>query len=141
MDNAVIHEEAFNLLCGELLGEGAFRKVFACTIDPALVVKVETRTGSFHNVQEWRTWDECQFWKKGAAWLAPCVSISPYGTVLLQKRVEPLRKAELPEKMPAFMRDVKAENFGLYEGRVVCSDYAFVASILPIKPKKFGWDA
>ena len=137
-------EEAFNLLCGELLGEGIHRKVFACLIDPTLVVKCETGHGTFSNAREWRNWDEVRFADRWNKWLAPCVAISPLGTVLLQKRCEPLRKSDtLPDELPAFLTDIKPQNFGWLAGRLVCHDYPQINSSLSDKPRKIGvgwWD-
>ena len=39
--NGATYEDAFNLLCGKLLGEGIHRKVFECRLRDDLVVKVE----------------------------------------------------------------------------------------------------
>ena len=42
--NGATYEDAFNLLCGKLLGEGIHRKVFECRLRDDLVVKVEAET-------------------------------------------------------------------------------------------------
>jgi len=134
-------EEAFNLLAGELIGEGIHRKVFECLIDKSLVVKVETGHNHFANVSEWRTWDECRYWKNGAKWFAPCVSISPFGTVMLQKRVDPIRRNdELPNKLPAFLTDVKPENFGWLNGQLVCHDYSSTITTMSLTMKNVEWE-
>jgi len=118
--------DSFNLLCGELLGSGISRYVYECTIDPSLVVKVESsESRRFANVFENAFWVDYQYMPKVAAWLAPCVKLSPDGRVLLQKRCQPLpHDYVLPEKLPAFLTDHKRGNFGLYQGRLVCVDYA-----------------
>jgi len=135
------HLGAFNLLCGELLGEGCHRKVFACRIDQTLVVKVETdeEHRTFANVAEHRNWTENEPYKPASNWLAPIVAISPCGLVMLQKRVEPLRESELPAQIPAFLTDIKPANFGLYEGRVVACDYSFLITTISIRLKKADW--
>lgn len=135
------HLGAFNLLCGDLLGEGIHRKVFECTIDPSLVVKVETAEEyrSFANVAEHKNWDENELYKPVAKWLAPVVAISPCGLVMLQKRVIPLRDSELPAQLPAFLTDVKPANFGLYEGRVVACDYSFLITTISTRLRKAHW--
>jgi len=134
-------EEAFNIIAGELLGEGACRKVFACKIDTSLVVKVEKDPqGMFQNAHEFRMWQECQTYRKVADWLAPCVSISTHGMVLIQKRVEPVPAGQLPKQLPTFLiRDRKPSHFGMFEGRIVCCDYALSASTLPVKLKTVDW--
>lgn len=113
--------EARSLLCSELIGRGSARKVYACRVDPTLVVKIEKGGRSFQNVSEWEIWD--YGYDEFSKWLAPCVQISSCGGILLQKRAEPLRDSDLPERIPAFLTDIKKENFGMLNGRVVCVDY------------------
>jgi hypothetical protein len=135
------HTGAFNLLCGELLGSGIHRKVFACKVDPSLVVKVETdeEFRTFANFTEHKNWTENELYKPVADWLAPVVAISPCGLVSLQKRILPVRPGELPAEVPAFLTDLKAENFGLYEGRVVACDYTFLITNISVRKKKANW--
>lgn len=122
------YQDAFNLLCGKLIGEGVHRRVFECRIRKDLVVKVEGEVGwhrSFANVTEMRFWSDHQFFDKVARWLAPCEYLSPDGLILLQKRVSPIvGLSELPKQLPSFLTDLKPSNFGLLDGRIVCVDYA-----------------
>lgn len=108
-------------LCGELLGKGMSREVYAWSPNEELVLKLETGD-HFQNVMEWETW-----WKaketKHACWLAPPVWISGCGTALLMHRTAPLRRGEEPESLPAWLSDHKRRNFGTLLGRVVCHDY------------------
>jgi hypothetical protein len=137
-----VFEEAFNMLCGDLLGEGICRKVYECKIDKTIVVKVEKDPNAmFQNAHEYRHWTESQFYKKAAAWLAPCISISTYGTVLLQRRVQPLQREQLPAEIPEFLNnDIKPSHFGMLDGRVVCCDYALLGTVLPMRMKRPKWD-
>lgn len=115
-------DEFVNLMIGDMIGEGAFRKVYECKLDPSLVVKIEnTANREFPNVHEWAIWQEVEFHDILSKWYAPCVQISHSGSVLLQKRTKPLRK--MPEMVPELFADVKRENFGLYQGRPVMHDY------------------
>lgn len=122
-----LYRELKAVMCGALIGEGIGRRVFECRHDPRYVVKIELRTRSFQNVAEWEAWEWLRCTKK-ADWLAPCLSISPSGTFLLQQRVTPLRPKEFPKRIPAFLTDIKRENFGWLEGRVVCIDYGTILS-------------
>ena len=134
--------DAFNLLCGALIGQGTYRKVFECAIDPTLVVKVELEQEwrTFPNHDEFRFWQEQADYRKVSDWLAPCVRISPDARILLQKRCQPLRATDtLPEKLPEFLTDRKRDNFGWYEGRLVCLDYQFTIYNSPLRPKKVTW--
>jgi hypothetical protein len=117
-----VAKDLFSLVRGELLGEGVARHVYGYDLDESLVMKFEIGGQSFQNVAEWEVWR----WARGtskARWLAPCISISPSGSVLLQKRVEPLPRSQRPKRLPAWLSDVKTENFGILDGKVVCCDY------------------
>lgn len=137
------YEDAFNLLCGELLGEGIHRKVFACRIRRDLVVKVEDDTKvnrSFANAFESRFWGDYQHAPAVAKWLAPVEYMSPDGRILLQTRAEPIPwDFHLPDKLPGFLTDVKRENFGLIEGRLVCLDYSSTVLDAGTRLKKAYW--
>lgn len=141
MRNKLAHLGAFNLLCGELLGEGTYRKTFACRLDPTLVVKVEKEEEqrTFSNVYEERNWRDLQEFKPVARWLAPVVDISPCGMLLLMKRVVPLRANELPDRLPRFLTDLKPENYGLYEGRLVVCDYPVILCNVSLKTRRVDW--
>jgi len=140
--NKATFEDAFNLLCGKLLGEGIHRKVFECRLRNDLVVKVEDETGwrYFANVHEMRFWSEHEQYKPVAKWLAPCEYLSPDGRILLQKRVSPVFNGmKLPKKIPEFLSDLKLENFGVHEGRMVCVDYALTIPNPSTKLKPVDW--
>jgi hypothetical protein len=135
-----IHLDAFNLLCGELLGTGVHRKVFECRLRPELVVKVEYDLDNrfFANVFEQKFWSDAS--PAVAAWLAPCEYLSSDARLLLQRRCHPLSPTmSLPELVPAFLTDLKRENFGEYDGRLVCMDYALVNLQASMKMKKAHW--
>ncbi len=116
--------ELANAIMGDMLGEGAFRRVYAHAMDPELVVKVEAGARCFQNIIEWSVWQEAT--DNLRRWLAPCVAISPQGSVLFQRRCEPLRVSELPGRVPSILTDLKISNWGLFQGRPVCLDYGFI---------------
>lgn len=142
MSDAATFEDAFNLLCGEKIGRGAHREVFECRIRRDLVVKVENQEMRyFANVLEDKFWADHQFYRKVADWLAPCEYLSPDGRILLQRRATPIHdRSQMPEKMPAFLTDLRIENFGLLDGRVVCIDYALTIPNPSTRLKPAGWD-
>lgn len=115
--------ELFRLICGDLIGSGVGRSVYTNTLDSDLVIKFEENAGSFQNVMEWQTWEivkDTQF----AKWFAPCIAISPCGTVLVQKKTT--RADKYPAELPAFLCDIKKSNYGvLKNGDFVCHDYGF----------------
>ena len=45
----------------------------------------------------------------------------------------------MPEKVPAFLTDIKKRNFGDYEGRVVCVDYAMTIPNPSTRMKAVDW--
>ena len=140
--NGAIYEDAFNLLCGKLLGEGIHRKVFECRLRDDLVVKVESETDwrYFANVLEMRFWNDHEHYKKVADWLAPCEYLSPDGRILLQRKALPIvDRSALPKQVPAFLSDLKPENFGMLDGRLVCLDYAMTIPNPSTRLKKVDW--
>lgn len=135
-------EDAFNLLCHTKLGSGIHRDVFTCRIRDDLVVKVEIEKDfrEFANVDEMRFWCNNQYTPAIARWLAPCEYMSPDGRILLQRRVQPIRDTDkLPEKLPTFLTDIKRENFGWLNGKLVCIDYAFTIANLSTRLRKANW--
>lgn len=120
-----LKQQALNLLVGELLGSGAYRRVYALRHAPDLVLKLEY-SPDFANVSEWRTWCDLEH-SEWAQWLAPCVAIDEFGGALVQKRAPDLTDeqwAQLREH-PAFLGDTGRRNWGWYDGRPVMRDYAF----------------
>lgn len=113
--------DLFNLLCGRMIGEGQYRKVFECHVLPGCVVKQDTRA-NFSNISEWELWTECEK-SPLAKWLAPVLWLSPAGLWLIQKRTSPLTVRDLPARVPAIFADHKPENWGMLDGRPVCHDY------------------
>ncbi|ABF63541.1 hypothetical protein TM1040_0808 [Ruegeria sp. TM1040] len=138
-----VQGDVFRMLCGEMLGSGAAREVFECAYDPSLVVKIENAAGSFQNIAEWQMWWDAQHIPHAAEWLAPCVSISPCGIVLIQKRTTPAKR--YPEKLPAWLTDTKRTNYGMIGKRFVCHDYGVHlmcnSGLSKRKRKVEWWDA
>lgn len=129
MSKSFMEREFRSIICGDLIGRGAARSTYLFRGDESVVIKIETRGGSFQNVSEWELWgwvDKTPM----ARWFAPCVDISSSGAILTQRRVTPLREGERPAKLPAYLCDLKTENFGMYQGRVVCCDYGTVFSAI-----------
>ena len=119
-----------SVLLGKVLGEGLSRTVYEMAFHPGLVVKVETQNGKFfQNVTEYVTWQSVL--KTGMEkWFAPCYDISGNGRVLIQARTSKPEDSDFPDKIPACLGDVKRENFGMFEDRLVCHDYGLFLSVL-----------
>ena len=116
-----VQSEFNQLFIGEKLGEGCYREVFVYRMSPHWVIKYEFGEKSFSNVGEWEIWQEVKNDKKLARWFAPCIDISFSGSILIQARTEPITK--LPKELPDFLADLKPENFGRLNGRIVAHDY------------------
>lgn len=110
----------FHAFTGEKLGDGIAREVFVFKHDTSLVLKVELGMQDFQNVHEWSIWNDAPAWAR--KWLAPIRYISPYGHVLIQERCDPF-SGKPPKKVPAFLADVKGDNWGILKGKPVCFDY------------------
>ena len=129
MANLADYQELF---LGKKLGSGIARDVYEF-VDPAMVVKVarDDYPGERQNVAEWLTW-ECVEYTELAKWFAPCVLISKSGSLLLQKRTQPVSTQELPTHVPSFFTDLKLENWGRLGKRVVCHDYGSMARLITV---------
>lgn len=113
-----------NMLFGEYQGHGSHRAIFHHATHDDLIVKVENSARSFCNITEYHVWEAVKDIPAVARWLAPVVAISPNGQVLLMKRCEEATAASrLPSRVPAWLADLKAENWGFLDGRPVCFDY------------------
>jgi hypothetical protein len=140
-----IAREFFNAMAGPLIGKG-IREVYAHKQRPDLVIKIDGWENCLsQNVAEWLMWNELQHTEAGK-WLAPCVSLSSFGSVLIQKRTTPIQHGKYPEKVPTFLCDFKYQNFGMYKGRFVCHDYGLSrATTLGASANKLAkvdwWDA
>lgn len=140
MDGNLQVAEYNSIFLGPLLGRGIGRRVYVNKYDPDTVIKIEDGAQSFQNVAEWETWRYLQFGKL-KDWLAPCVAISSCGTMLVQKRADPLpRNYKLPTALPEFITDTKPANFGLIKGKFVLVDYGFTTRAYPGAMKKVYWE-
>jgi hypothetical protein len=134
-----INMDLLRLVCGPALGSGIARTVYECRLNPDVVLKFETAGQSFQNALEWECWRTWQYDKAVRRWLAPCVQISPCGTVLVQRRTTLVPDDRYPTKIPRFITDTKRANFGLLDGRFVCHDYAMTIHNLSTAMKKATW--
>ncbi len=135
----VVSQDFFSMVCGEVLGSGIARTVYACKLRPDLVVKMETAGKHFQNIMEWEFWKEWQHSSEVRSWLAPCVDISPCGIVLFQKRTTPVPLDDYPSKLPRFLTDTKLSNYGYYKDQFVCHDYGLADTTVRLSMCKVNW--
>lgn len=109
---------------GKKLGEGAYRTVYELQYNPTKVCKVELRGDAFANVEEFDVWSRLKD-TKWAKFLAPIHSIDQFGAVMIQERTTPLTDEQWFgfKRIPNFITDLKKDNFGMLDGRVVAHDY------------------
>lgn len=117
-----IKYEVWRLLANQHIGGGSARAVWSSLLLPDAVIKVEDNAQSFQNVMEWETWHRVKG-TKFEKWFAPCLHISPNGSILVMAKTKLPGMSDLPEKMPAFLCDFKRTNYGLLNGALVCHDY------------------
>lgn len=137
--NKFIAMEFMRTFLGDRLGDGVDRQVYELRHSPKFVAKIEDNSRSFHNAMEWQIWQRLKD-SPLEKWLAPCLDISPCGSVLIQRRTTPITSG--PERMPAFLGDMKLANFGMLNGRVVCHDYSRLRLVEPsfsIRMRKVHW--
>ena len=114
------------LFARERIASGFSRDVYAYGQNGEYVIKVEHQDHDhklFQNATEWNLWEEVSEDPKLSRWFAPCINISPGACVLIQARTQPLPKSKKRLRVPAFMCDLKRDNFGLLNGNLVCHDY------------------
>ncbi len=117
-----LSKDFLDIFLGQQIGFGCFREVYECNTDPSVVIKVEYKSVSFNNIFEWDTWQKLRY-TVHHKWLSPCRFISPCGRILIQDKTEPVSYKELPKFLPVFLTDIKKENFGMLDGKIVCHDY------------------
>jgi hypothetical protein len=134
------YRELEGMLCGDIINTGSSRRVYQCNLNRDWVVKREI-ANTRQNVIEYEIWEFAE--TQDGKWLAPCHFMSANGLFLIQSKTTPLRAEERPKRLPAFLTcDLKLENFGWLDGRIVCHDYGtLVASIkrhgTNLKPAKW----
>jgi len=142
--NVAVATDLITSLCGEHLATGAFREVYNYNLDHRYVVKIEP-CNSNCNIVEYMIWDEVKGlinnseWVK--KWFAPVKWISPNGRILVMQKTKVNHKKKKPEKIPAFLWDIKEENFGWIGNDFVCHDYGQFYNMIhyPKKMVKAKW--
>lgn len=117
--------------CGDFLGKGTYRDVYALKQDDRWVVKIERdmATATFANVTEWRNWINNAEYKIFSKYLSPCLAIDQTGQVLIQRRAKREidgAKIIYPDYLPNYLTDIHKANFGMIGKQFVCIDYAFL---------------
>ena len=141
----VIKLEIIKHFLGDYLGSGTARDVFSFNVD--LVVKIEQKSFSFQNVNEYNITEYLKGTEWGK-WIAPIHSISSCGIMVLQTKAIPLKSLDqLPDKIPNFFTDLKLSNYGYIGKQFVAIDYGLtnleyigLNSVKLVKVNKKKWN-
>lgn len=131
-------------LLGEFVGRGQSRDVYKSPIDKNIVIKIAYNAqGIIDNTDEWSLWCLSEG-KDLRNWLCPIIGVFGDGRVLYMRRAEHAPESGLKsfKKVPEIFGDVHIHNWGYFEGRLVCFDYAINNSAsVPkkLKMKKAAW--
>lgn len=107
-----LHNDAIDMLCGKLIGEGSTRKVFECTLMPGYVVKIEKDSSSFRNIAEFDVYSAV----KGTdheKYFAKIHLMSSNGRILIMEKTVPPGPNDWPEMLPPYISDRHTGNFGM----------------------------
>lgn len=120
--------------CGQHLGEGTHRDVYVFTKDHKWVVKIEKDMSDlqFINAMEWQNWNWNLYFEVLNKFLAPCLTISKCGRILIQRRAKREidgGSSKYPTHLPNWITDIKRQNFGWIGKRFVCIDYPHLINI------------
>lgn len=129
-------------ICGELIGQGTYRDVYALKDNPRYVVKIERdmSTGKFCNATEYVNWCDLRYWDFIEPWLCPCVRITETSQVLIQKRAKLIESVDqLPEKVPSIFTDLKRTNWGILNKRPVLLDYPYLRYTMSQRMRTPKW--
>lgn len=119
-----IAKDFFHLICGDEIGSGVHRTVFASKLNPNHVIKFEHGATGFCNAKEYTLWNELEHMPDNVKkWFAPVLFISPCGNILIQQRTSPGPKISYPDKIPKHFTDTKYANFGFLGNQLACHDY------------------
>ena len=134
LTDRIVMLEFTRFFLGDYLGKGVSRYVFDFKFNKNFVVKIDISNWNANNA-EYNIWEFVQHYPNLARWFAPVDKMSRCGRVLLQRKCKTDLKKELyPKKIPTFIGDVKYDNFGMLNGKIVCLDYSLV-DILQLNTK------
>jgi len=140
LSDKIVSLEFADFFLGEMLGYGCSRRVFENPFDKTTVIKIDVSNWNA-NVMEHQVWTRVSEVKSINKWFAPVTLMSKCGRILLMKKCKPLIYP-YPAKLPEFLTDIKYDNFGMYNGHVVCYDYAgnlLMEKGMSLKMRKVKW--
>ena len=136
LNDSSLSFDFINLVCGEFIGEGAYRDVYEYNINKNFVVKVERDENTNANVLEYEIWNRIKL-TDTKKWFAEIINISKNKRIIIQRKTKPLKSYDIPEKIPAFFGDVKEENFGWIKKQLVVYQSVLFKLIFPTSKQIF----
>lgn len=121
----------FDCVAGPFIGEGCQRRVYETNelFATPMVIKIAREDGKYQNMAEYETWITAKD-SKNAKWLAPVHYVADNGSVLIMARTSPVSETDrMPRRVPSFLTDLKRDNWGWLDGRLVCHDYGINNSV------------
>lgn len=113
----------------QLIGMGLTRDVYHYSTQPNLVIKVErnnNRRNSFQNVKEYLFTKELEYCEE-IKHIAKTIDISENGKYIIQEYARDVTDDEwtkfIADVSPSFLTDLKRENVGVIDDRIVVRDY------------------
>lgn len=136
-----VNTDLITTLLGEKIGSGTYRAVYQHNWDKDYVIKIEPKSTEC-NMTEYMLWDEIRGLKNELTWVkdwfAPVLWMSPNGKILCMQKTSEFpknKKLERPLEIPAFLTDIKWNNFGWIGNRFVCHDYGFLYKFIKYEKK------
>jgi hypothetical protein len=132
---------------GKRIGAGSTRAAFTCNINDSVIIKmVRKEKYTYANKLEydiWKKYENTEYSK----YFCPILGISDDHKYLIMKKAKKITQQNFTEdeilkyqnefniiknelkKFCSKMRDIVIHNFGIYEDKIVCIDYAHVKNV------------
>lgn len=126
----------------QLIGTGLTRDVYRYNIQTNLVIKIEgnsVKRNSFQNVKEYLFTKELEYCEE-IKYIAKTFDISENGKYIIQEYARDVTDDEwnnfIADRSPSFLTDLKRENVGVIDDRIVVRDYgsAIMTNRFKMKP-------
>lgn len=115
----IVFGDRVKMRVGDIIGQGRTRTVYALLDKPEWCLKVGNEE-ALHS--EFRNQGVIE--KAGLGrWIAPCEWRDGH---FMMRRTSPASRDNYPASLPAIFVDLKYENWGMLDGRLICHDYALV---------------
>ena len=126
----------------EVIGRGATRTVYTLPSNPNVVLKVAPDNPE-QNEAEYRLYDRVRG-TNIEKYFAEVIAVSDDYRALVMQRTLPINDlSKMPPRLPRIVMDVKVQNLGMCQGKVVFHDYGINSldkSNFTTALKTYNWD-